>query len=59
MMGKAIELIGRNVAARAFRESLEVNHTGDLEKMLNERGKELEEGARKRMERLALVTTDE
>ncbi len=59
MVGKAIELIGRNLAVRAFRDSLEVNHTHDLERMLNERGKELEEGARKRMEKLALVTTDE
>ncbi len=59
MMGKALELIGRNVAVRAFEDSVAINHTHDLERMLNDRGKELEEGARKRMERLALVTTDE
>ena len=49
MMGKALELIGRNVAVRAFRDSLEVNHTENLEKMLNDRGKALEAGARERM----------
>ena len=48
-MGKAIEMIGRNVAVRAFEDSVAINHTHDLERMLNDRGKALEAGARERM----------
>ena len=48
-VAKALELIGRNVAVRAFQDSLEVNHTSNLEEMLNKRGKALEAGARERM----------
>lgn len=55
MMAKAIELIGRNVGVRAFEDSVNVNHTGDLERMLNDRGKALEAGARERMK---LVSND-
>lgn len=53
MLGKALELMGRNCVVQAFIEKIDVSHTHILEQTLNERTKKVTAAAEARRLRLA------